>query len=80
MGGSFINEIDSKLKEIENQPDLYMQFTTEEFRVRRALCNRFPFSIYFINKNTNIIVIAVLHQRRNPVAWQIRNKLYHGES
>jgi plasmid stabilization system protein ParE len=32
--------------------------------IRRALLNRFPYSIYFIVKRQTVVVIAVLHQRR----------------
>ncbi|MGB1799695.1 MAG: hypothetical protein ACPHLK_02565, partial [Gammaproteobacteria bacterium] len=54
------------------QPALYMEIMSN---VRRAFCKKFPYTIYFIHKNTDIIVIAVLHQRRSPALWQARNKV-----
>lgn len=71
LGLAFVEEIDSKLKEIEEYPDLYIEIMRN---VRRALCKRFPYSIYYISKNTDIVVIAVLHQRRSPALWQTREK------
>lgn len=71
LGTEFIKEISSKLRKIEERPDSYMEVKDN---IRRALCNRFPYSIYFIRENMNIVVIAVLHQRRNPAVWQARKK------
>lgn len=71
LGIAFVEEIESKLQEIEEQPDLYMDIMG---KVRRALCKKFPYSIYFMQKNIDIVVIAVLHQRRNPAVWQARKK------
>jgi len=75
LGNAFVEEIDSKLQEIEEHPDLHMEVMGN---VRRALCKRFPYSIYFIQLKIGIIVIAVLHQRRNPSLWQARKKAEQG--
>jgi plasmid stabilization system protein ParE len=63
LGVAFVEEVDSKLEEIKEHPDLYMEIMSN---MRRVLCKRFPYSTYFIHKNTDIVVIAVLHQRRSP--------------
>ena len=75
LGSAFVEEVGSTLRKIEEQPSLYMEVMGD---VRRALCNRFPYSIYFINKNIDIVVIAVLHQRRNPTVWQERKRAEQG--
>ncbi|MCP5137791.1 MAG: type II toxin-antitoxin system RelE/ParE family toxin [Gammaproteobacteria bacterium] len=75
LGVAFVEEVESKLEEIEEHPDLYMKIISD---VRRALCKRFPYSIYFIHKNTDVIVIAVLHQRRSPAVWQVRKNAEQG--
>ena len=72
LGTAFVEEVNSKLLKIEECPDMYMEVMGD---VRRALCNKFPYSIYFI---MDIIVIAVLHQRRNPVLLQARTKAEKG--
>ncbi len=69
LGIAFIDEIESKLIGIAEHPDSY---TEVKSGVRRALCNRFPYAIYFQKNTDSIVVIAVLHQRRNPVLWHAR--------
>lgn len=75
LGNTFVEEIGSKLEEIERRPDLYMEVMGN---VRRALCKRFPYTIYFMHQKMGIIVIAVLHQRRNPAVWQARKNAEQG--
>jgi plasmid stabilization system protein ParE len=33
---------------------------------------RFPYGIFFLLKETRIVVIACFHGRRNPRHWQLR--------
>ncbi len=66
LGRAFVVEIDRTLHLIEEQPDIHARCHKS---VRRALCHRFPYAIYYLQKGDDIIVIAVLHQRRHPVAW-----------
>lgn len=69
LGQSFLSEIEAKLDAIENRPALYGDIG---LGVRRAICHRFPYYIYFIDNEAQIIVIGVLHQRRHPAVWQAR--------
>lgn len=69
LGKAFIAEIENQLHKLEKKPELYSLLAG---KVRRALCKKFPYSIYFICKGSDIVVIGVLHQRRNPAVWQIR--------
>lgn len=43
-------------------------------QVHRALTKRFHFSIFFeiIEERTEIVILAVLHQRRDPALWPKR--------
>jgi plasmid stabilization system protein ParE len=69
LGSAFLAEIESALERIENNPDLYAPV----FRnVRRNLARRFPYSVYYLPVGDDVVVIAVLHQRRNPLRWQSR--------
>jgi plasmid stabilization system protein ParE len=43
LGRKFVAEIQAKLESIDDNPDLYPNVYQN---VRRALCNRFPYSIY----------------------------------
>jgi toxin ParE1/3/4 len=69
LGKAFVKEVEKKFLEIEEHPELYLLVMG---RVRRALCKKFPYSIYFLNNGADIVVIGVLHQRRNPELWQTR--------
>ena len=66
LGRAFVAEIDRTLETIEEHPETHAQI----FRsVRRSLCRRFPYAIYFVQRNSDVIVLAVLHQRRHPTSW-----------
>lgn len=69
LGRKFVAEIQAKLESIDDNPDLYPNVYQN---VRRALCKRFPYSIYFVKAKRDVVVIGVLHQRRNPSVWQAR--------
>lgn len=40
---------------------------------RRTLVRRFPYRVFFRLAGDRIIVVAVMHSRRDPRAWQARN-------
>ena len=68
----FIRCVDAKLSEISRHP-LHYQVVYNK-RVHRAITNRFPFSIYFVNEEESITVFAILHQRRSPNSWKTRTE------
>ena len=70
LGKEFIRCIDAKIAELNRHP-LHHQVVQSD-RIRRALINRFPFSIYFVNEEELITIFAILHQRRSPEFWKSR--------
>lgn len=64
LGQEFIHCIDAKLSKIGRNP-LHYPIVFRE-KVHRALSNRFPLSIYFVNEGGIITVFAILHQQRSP--------------
>jgi plasmid stabilization system protein ParE len=52
--------------------DLPFQFPTVSGEVRRALLHTFPYPVYFRASNEMVVVLAVLHLRRNPKVWRGR--------
>jgi plasmid stabilization system protein ParE len=70
LGKEFFRCIDARIAELNRHP-LYYQVVQSD-RVRRALINRFPFSIYFENEEELITIFAILHQRRSPKYWKSR--------
>ncbi len=69
LGLRFASEVTTSLNAIANNP---FRFPVLDEEVRRALLKSFPYSIYFLTSTDIVVVIAVLHQHRNPTAWQDR--------
>ena len=70
LGKEFIRCIDDKIAKINRHP--YHHEVIQKDNVRRALVNKFPFSIYFDTEENLITIIAILHQRRSPEYWESR--------
>ena len=66
---SFEEEIDRAFRLISERPELY---PTVESTVHRALVRKFPLSVFYRILPEWIEVIAVVHQPRDPRAWQRR--------
>lgn len=39
---------------------------------RRALVRRFPYGVFYVVEAKRVVVLAVLHARRDPKEWQAR--------
>lgn len=69
LGARFHAEVDRVLSRLHTAP---LQFPEVEPGYRRALVHDFPYGIFFAAKEHKIIVLAVLHLRRNPEIWKSR--------
>jgi len=69
LGVEFVYEVESAFEIIREKSATVCQGIKD---VRRVLCSRFPYLIYFFERKSDTVVIGVLHQRRNPVIWQAR--------
>jgi plasmid stabilization system protein ParE len=69
LGQSFLEEISRSISLIQAFPSVgpHMHKTC-----RRTLCRRFPYAIYYLDEHSDIVVIAVLHQRHHPANWHTR--------
>jgi plasmid stabilization system protein ParE len=52
----------------------------QQFRIlhrdtRRVFLRRFPFGLYFRVTRDRILIVALLHARRDPRAWQVRETI-----
>ena len=72
LGDEFLQDVKSLVLRINNKP---LQFPIIRKNIRRAILNRFPYAIFFIISDSNIIVFAVFHTKRNPKLWEKRRKL-----
>lgn len=70
LGQRFLNEILVARSKVAEQPLIY---SIIHKNIRRIIVKRFPFAIYYIIKGQSVIIIAVLHMRRNPEIWKKRS-------
>jgi len=65
------------MEEIEETVDLILQFPESgkllNAYARRVLLNRFPFGIVYRVRNNKIIILAVMHLKREPNYWVRRS-------
>jgi plasmid stabilization system protein ParE len=69
LGLLFRGALDAALERIEREP---LAFPVQYRALRRVLVDRFPYAIYFRAYPTVVTVVAVVHGRRDPNAWQQR--------
>jgi len=69
LGGKFLNELDFVLARIVRSP---LQFRTISRSIRCALMHWFPYGVYFVVGDDDIVVIACLHASRSPSVWRGR--------
>jgi plasmid stabilization system protein ParE len=69
LADRFVDELRAALRRVRELP---RQFP-DVGGARRALLNRFSHAVYFVLRDVDeAIVVAVLHQRRAPLAWKRR--------
>lgn len=71
LGLEFFAEINRLLQHIANNPE---QFPVLYRGTRKAVARRFPYCIYFRERNQRIVFVAVFHRARNPDVWKSRVK------
>ncbi len=62
----FAQEVDRAIRQIVEAPARYPR---AESGTRRFLLSRFPFTLFYRAGQSEIVVIAVAHQKRRPGYW-----------
>jgi plasmid stabilization system protein ParE len=65
----FLKDVDRSFVRLRERP---LQFSMVAGDVRRPLLHTFPYAIYFRLSDEMIVVLALLHLRRNPKIWRGR--------
>ena len=65
----FLSDVDRTIARIRERP---FEFPAVSGNVRRALLHTFPYAVYFRMSDEAVVVLAVLHLRRNPKVWRGR--------
>jgi len=69
LGDEFVEAVDEVLSAITRHP---LAFPVVRKIVRRALTKRFPYGVFFLLEEETAVVLAVLHQSRDPELWARR--------
>ena len=69
LGEDFLLILEESYAKIARMPKAYQPIYKT---VRRKLTRRFPYGIFFTIQNGQIIVIAIMHTKRNPSGWSER--------
>lgn len=69
LGAVFAAAVETTITGVLQNPLAYPRVRGE---TRRALVRRFPYAVYFRPIADEIVVLAVMHGRRNPRRWHSR--------
>lgn len=69
LGSEFAGEVRKAIERVLQFPKGWASVSK---RVRRCQVNRFPYGVFYSLKNDTVVVIAVLHNRREPRVWRAR--------
>jgi len=69
LGQEFLKKIESAFREIQLSPT---RWSIHADGIRRRPLHRFPFSILYRIGSNSVVIVAVMHQRRNPDYWADR--------
>lgn len=67
LGYEFAAEVTNTLERISAFPKAWPQIS---LRTRRCITNKFPFGVIYQIRDNGILVVAIMHMKRNPIHWQ----------
>jgi len=70
LGDEFLRSLDASLQSIARFPE---SCPVVHRPLRRALLRRFPSCVFYVAESERIVVVGVLHARRDPQVWQRRS-------
>lgn len=69
LGSEFLRAVDACLSSISRNPIGYQMIHNQ---IRRALLRKFPYAIFYVIDEENIVILACFHARRDPERWRDR--------
>ncbi|MCH7859626.1 MAG: type II toxin-antitoxin system RelE/ParE family toxin [Candidatus Marinimicrobia bacterium] len=66
LGKDFLLALDTTFQLIRQTPKLFPKLYKN---IRRVLIRRFPYGIFYLEEKDRVVVLAVLHARRDPERW-----------
>ena len=71
LGNDFMIEVEKTISQILNNPNQFPEITRN---TRKAVINRFPYTIFYKIEFNTVDLYAVFHNSRNPIIWRKRIK------
>jgi len=75
LGREFNEEVKKATESIAQFPDAWPPVSQN---ARRFLLDRFPYGVIYLVEDNTIVIVAIMHLRRNPVVWQKRLQKIEG--
>jgi plasmid stabilization system protein ParE len=69
LGEDFLLTLEESYSKITRTPKIYQLIYKT---VRRKLLRKFPYGLFFVLREDEVVVIAVMHTRRKPSDWNER--------
>jgi len=69
LGRDFLDEVERTVESIVKHPHSGPRISGN---IRRRILRRFPFGVLYAMEPTRIVIVAVMHLRREPGYWQDR--------
>lgn len=70
LGEEFVRTVDAALATVQRNPGAHAPVHGQ---VRRILLRRFPYGVFHVLQEDEIVVLACMHTSRNPSQWQSRS-------
>jgi plasmid stabilization system protein ParE len=69
LGGAFRHAVDVAVASAEENPEAY---AVPHRGTRRVILTKFPYGLYYVVTESNIIVVGRIHAKRHPRTWRGR--------
>jgi toxin ParE1/3/4 len=70
LGIEFLRQVEQATAQIEREPGLGAPYQDSEYR--HYIVRRFPYVLYYVEREDAIWIIAVAHGSRRPSYWMSR--------
>jgi plasmid stabilization system protein ParE len=69
LGFEFLQAVEGCVQTIRRHPEIFPEANKN---IRQGVLRRFPYSIFYLVEDAEIVVISVFHSSRDPSIWQRR--------
>src|SRR5438874_478156 len=64
-----VREVDDASARIQDRPRAFPEVEPD---VRLAMCDTFPYKVFYMIEPAQIVILAVYHGKRDPSRWKIQ--------